>query len=1189
VLKSLAEVKSIILLLDVPNASKLTEALFKHCFDVLGGGPTKSNSGEELSKNVEHNMTGVLSTLIEESQNLSEEVVKTVVAQFLRTSPKVATSGPTKGKKAAPVEESQATLQMKEAPPAYNMAQTLCNANPDKMGSYVSKYVNSVLTPEEGRIISEESTSTKRSKRRTSDDVDDTAEESLKLDLEAVTRVHELLREIWRSCPSILPNVITQQLEMELVGETSDTRLLAVEAIADMISGIGHAGPPPPKALDPVVYPSQSLVSTVDKRAPYNFLTTPTSPVSFIAKYYKVYQEFLNRRNDKLTSVRAAWVTGVGRILMTSAGGVGLESEEEEKLLKYFAACLVDFDEHVRFNAIVAIEQFDFEDIIQKLGRNGGVSEPGSLLSNLAQRVKDKKPKVRTEAIKILAKIWGVAVGAIAAGSDRVTELLGSIPSTILEAYYINEREIHALVDRVLYESMLPLKFPDMRSKPHANGHSQRVKENQGAGEDGGEQDPDKIRSERILILIKDLEPRAKSVLFSLQNKQTDHAKVMDAFLERCESYNGGVMDTDEKGIKLQLGKLIDYTAQQLPDPAKVTEDLWKFAQTHDRRSYQLIRFCMAADSDHDKIRKSIRELSKRIEEASGSTTTLLDTITLLVYRCSILLYNRSHVPAIIEYSRTNENGLGAAAHEVLKEISKNKSEVFKAHVQDLCKSLALEAPSAKKPNGRGAVDDLKACAEFARKFPEDVPKDRKFMQAMLGFVSHGTPPKAAKYGVLIILTTANKKEAYAKDIFKQCTQGFEYGSGNYLARLAALSQLMLLGADYLEESETDVVVHIAIKQVLTNPDATPEPDEGDPDPAWTSELDDNCAAKFWALKILVNRLRGYPEDSSVIEGASQPVFQFLNTLVQKHGQITKTRRSPKAHQSRLRLVGAQLLLKLCCEKRFNQRLTPTAFNALATVAMDPNPQVRAGFTNKIMKYLGQQKLTMRFYTPLFLLGHEPDSTIRDRSITWLKSRAAAFARSKDTSMEAAFARLLSLLAHHPDWLGDGDDDGVEKTEAQETEDLCETLTGFLGFITFYLKCVATRDNLSLIYHVAQRVKAVQDGITPADKPNKVEGAENVRIMNERLYMLSEMSMDAIRQFESLNSWSLQAWPGKVSMPGGIFMKLPDHETAQNVAMKQYLPKEFVEDLEGLVKAAFRSKKVCNSFGFPTLSGLLTL
>ena len=58
-------------------------------------------------------------------------------------------------------------------------------------------------------------------------------------------------------------------------------------------------------------------------------------------------------------------------------------------------------------------------------------------------------------------------------------------------------------------------------------------------------------------------------------------------------------MDENEAAIKEHLKRLIDNLSKQLPDSGKVASDLWKFAKMHDRRSYQLIRFCMAPDSDY--------------------------------------------------------------------------------------------------------------------------------------------------------------------------------------------------------------------------------------------------------------------------------------------------------------------------------------------------------------------------------------------------------------------------------------------------------------------------------------------------------------------------------------------------------------------------------------------------------------
>jgi sister chromatid cohesion protein PDS5 len=51
---------------------------------------------------------------------------------------------------------------------------------------------------------------------------------------------------------------------------------------------------------------------------------------------------------------------------------------------------------------------------------------------------------------------------------------------------------------------------------------------------------------------------------------------------------------------------MIGFFAQLLPDPIRASEDLLKFAKKHDRRSYQLIRFSLAAESDYRKVYKSI-------------------------------------------------------------------------------------------------------------------------------------------------------------------------------------------------------------------------------------------------------------------------------------------------------------------------------------------------------------------------------------------------------------------------------------------------------------------------------------------------------------------------------------------------------------------------------------------------------
>jgi sister-chromatid-cohesion protein PDS5 len=602
VLRSLAEFKSIVLLTDIPSSSSLTSSLFTTCFDVLSG-PSKAESGEELSKNVEHHMTAVLSILIDEAPSLSSDVVDVIVAQFLWADPITLASVTSKGKKNAPVDTKQSTLRRKEAPPAYNMAKNLCNACPDKIARLIGTYFSSV-------IVDFTSSGNLPSKRRHKADSDDESDDEgtkgpSEDEINDAVKAHRLLRELWRCSPGVLQDIIPH-LQEELGTENIQLRQLATETFGDMISGIGAAGPPPRPDLNPAAYPSQSLGPSDSVRT-YNFLTTPTSPNSFPTQHPGAYQSFLQRKHDKSPIIRAAWATSIGRILMTSAGGVGLDLDEEQRLLRSFAECLIDSDERVRLATVRAIDHFEFNDIVQKLGSNGSMSEPGSVLSNLADRVKDKKNVLHAESMKLLGKIWGVAEGAIAEGNERITRLLGPIPSRILEACYVNDLEINVQIDLILFEALLPLSYPPMKPKTTANGNSQIVKDSQPTSDQGyTEADLDKIRVERQLVLVKGLEEKAKKVFFAKQGNQVAGATYMEQFLKMCEEYNGGVMNSGEKETKKKLEGLISYYGKTLPDSTRVVEDLWKFAKAHDRRSYHLIRFCMATDSDYRKVFKSI-------------------------------------------------------------------------------------------------------------------------------------------------------------------------------------------------------------------------------------------------------------------------------------------------------------------------------------------------------------------------------------------------------------------------------------------------------------------------------------------------------------------------------------------------------------------------------------------------------
>jgi sister-chromatid-cohesion protein PDS5 len=1132
ILESLGTWQSIVLISDIPGSEQLITDLFSNCFDVVSG-TIRGSGGDQVSKNVEFHMSQMLSTLVEESGTLPSSVVEVVLAQFLRADPSALANSSKK---------TEHTSIPRELSSAYTMAQYTCNTCADKMARYIGHYFNAVLIDaSENSAIAK--TNKNKPKRRAHDSSDDEDESGLltppsEEDLHEAEKAHRLLRELWRSCPDVIRNVVPQ-VEAQVVGENVNMRVMAVQTIGDMVAGIGAAGRPPAVPLDPSAYPSQSSESYSPPSQNLGILLTPNAPHAFASVYPSAYQVFIDRHRDKAPAVRSAWVAEAAQIVLTSGGGKGLESEQESSLLQQIADMLVDQDEKVRLAAVQSIARFDFPSIIQKIGSNGNVSDSGSILANLADRAVDPKPLVHTSALELLGRIWGVASGAIAEGNAVVRNIVGGIPSHIFEARYKNIGTINVVVPQVMYESLLPIGFPPFKAKASTTG-SQRPED------DDNILHPDRVRVERLLILLRDLGERAQRVFFQLQVQSVQRAAYLDKILEHCDVSNK-TREGDSSESTKQIARLIDILVRDTPDPKSAAEQLGKFFAHQDRRNFALTRFCYSPESDYKRVVNALKELKKRLEQAPSDIAAISDTVILFLRSASLLIYNKSHVPAIMDFARTDQQGLGQAANEILKEIATRSPTIFKAHVKELCETLKQQAPTATSPNDISAVDSLKACAGFSRRFPKEMLADRDFYKAMAKMAMHGVPPAAAKHAVTVIVTSADKKDMYINDIMQYCTQGFKLGVESYVSRLAAMSQLRLL-ANAETESYEETIIQIAAEKVLAQQPAAADASESD----WEETVNDDLTARILALKLLVNGFRGKAiraeaeKSATSLGAASSPIFKVLNTLIDQAGEFSQDDQmsTPAHYKSRLRLAAANSILKLCCIRSCDALFLPADFNRLIKITQDPVEQVRTGFNSTLKKYLGQGKLRARFYCLVFIYAFEPNKSIKESTATWLRARAATYAQRQEGILEGVFPRFLSLLAHHDDFGTDADD-----------------LVDFVEYIMFYLKNVATETKLPHIYKFAQAMKAlgIQDRIDPSK--------------SENLYVLSDLSEAIIRQYQEIRGWTLSVVPGKPVLPQGLFSRIHSTALAQEIAEKRFLPEDIVDRLEDLVKASVKSKK----------------
>ena len=1177
VLADLAEMKSIILLTDLDNSEGLILQLFTTCFDVVSG--SSRASAVEVGKVTEQNLAGLLAVIVDETQALPMDVVDIIISQFLRVDPKSTGAAAIKSKKGtkATVDGKQSTLLLKDYPPAYNMAKAICTGCSDKMTTHIGQYFSNIIV-DASRSKTTNGLNKASAKRISDIDMsDDEFEDATELE-----KAHRLIRELWRACPDVLQAVVGQ-LEQELHADSQTLRLMAVQTIGDLAAGVGINGPPQQPVLDPAAYPS-GLSASKAQPTP-NRLLMAVSPKPFTKSHPATWASFLGRGKDKSVEIRGAWACALGRILMTSFGGIGFEERELGDVLAGMTACLNDPDEKVRLSAIGACGSLSYKDVLEKFYENHKTMGEESVISTLFLRFKDIKPPVREASMKTLSILWGIASGDIQDGNDRATTLLEAVPDRVLQAVFTGDKDIQSLVESIMYDSFIPLSFPPIKVRMNrSESQKQRARDRE---DDSQEQkpepmDPDLIRVQRILTFAKGLQDKSLMFFRSMMKSQVQHSNAMTVFLKACEDNNGGVTEQNGDVTKTQLKKCIDLFAARTPHPHQVTDHLNKFAKLHDRRNYQLIRFAIDVSSDYKTVTKAIKELSKRISDGTGTTAEILESLRPLIHKCALLVCNRSHIPHLMAASRSEDQVDANVASLILGDISSNNPAILKAQIIKMCEDVEMHAPNMDVAEDESMADTLKACSAFAKKYPKDMPKERKFISALSEYAINARSARAAKHAVAIMMAVTERKEMWAKGLLEKALATSDYTHPSFLAKLATLAQLNLLTPEIADSASSKITTLVTKELLGINRHTTANPDEY----LWseTVESDDlyqETQSKIWALKILVNRSLANDAASAAV---AQPVLEILSTLITNEGEFTSGRNTVGSQKSQLRLEASRLLLKLCAKnpRKFEPLITPQLFNQIATVTQDRLLDVRKKFVATLTKYLAAPRIHPRWLSSLFLLAFEPDAQLRQTTVTWLKHQARRYSTSPanlkdskkrtDNVIETLFSNLLSLLAHHPDY------------PDSSSEDYHSELLDFSRYILFYLTTVSNDQNLSLIFHIAQRLKAAQDAVTP------ITDDALRQTISERLYTLSDLAQTTIRNYADLLSHSkghasnvniLQTYPGRAPLPSALFAPIQGHERAQEIADKNYLPEEVAVELERVVhqyvkpgrKMASNSKK----------------
>lgn len=232
-LESLSTVKSVVLVCDLPHAEELMVDIFRDFFGLVR---------RDLAKKIEIFIADILIALIDECQALPSEVLETIMAQFMASDAVCITSH---------LIANVVDLALYQQP-AYRLAVQVCNATADKLQRHVCQYFTDIIVAHSQDSDSESN-------------------------FEEIRKAHELVKQLSRSCPSLLHSVIPQ-LEEELRVEEVQVRLIATQALGEMFSEKGGS--------------------------------------DLVKKYPTTWNVWLMRKNDKAAAVRLKLVESVKGLLV---------------------------------------------------------------------------------------------------------------------------------------------------------------------------------------------------------------------------------------------------------------------------------------------------------------------------------------------------------------------------------------------------------------------------------------------------------------------------------------------------------------------------------------------------------------------------------------------------------------------------------------------------------------------------------------------------------------------------------------------------------------------------------------------------------------------------------------------------------------------------------------------------------
>ncbi|KAI9313758.1 armadillo-type protein [Dichotomocladium elegans] len=750
-----------------------------------------------------------------------------------------------------------------------------------------------------------------------------------------------------------------------------------------------------------------------------------------------------------------------------------------------FKSKLSDPEERVRTAACRVIGELGIDDVIQNLDL--------SVLNEMALRCKDKKATVRKEAMAALGSFYNSAYYRIHENEQAVVEKLGWIPDNLLSCIYVDDRSVTVAVEKTLHECIFP--------------------------NDTDEEE----RTKRLVLIVGTLSQRSKLAFIGLIRKQKGFMGVIAKYLDLLETEDNP-MDIDGGASPSKVELLSKHIAALFPESARVLAALQKFSTllTEKRDLLTIAKACANANSDYSQIVDNYNRLAERLTLENPGLFEILEPVLLRFSPFSINKSSVSHLFNMMRNQRTSRRTSTRNKHaiiiqEILTEISTLFPSMFDDNIHDLVLSTANQA------GNESAKCILDILARLTMNGTKIGSPDQSVLDCLETYLRSRDITSARN--AAIVLSHLDISDMHT-NIIQNITNNLSVEYPQLAVSLASAAEFSryqpALIAENIEKITDFIAVQLLPFKTKSVHDKTSEWEEYE-------SLDEISKAKLSGIELLQNYLLA-SSASGVDEALVEKIFNILwEALGMTFDQATsKGLSAPEA--SRLRLVAANAIVTLTHQKEYEHYLSVVQFEHLGLTLQDTCYFVREGFAETLMAKIPNGQLHLRYYSMLFMIAHEPEEILLKRVAYFLRKNAAKL-HNESKVMENSFVRLVHMLAHHPDFT-------VANTD----------LAISAQYIEFYLSCVATPENVSFLYHVAQKIKLSKDMVSNE--------------LSENSYYLSDLASLLIKRKCKEATWPLNVYPQNIRLQSKLYRALPTGAVQTETMKKNYLPDTFMAWLD---------------------------